>query len=224
MSPAIKKIADNMDKRNTYARCMERHNESMKHEFFLEAIMIDYAMLEDRLSALLVCLKIAIETEDGLLMSPLISPEATALLGMRSKTIAELGLDPETVQLYGGDPERLVAKLNNITTGKLDLIKNIHKISDSKLSRIPDDTSRLYIVAAKNTLIALNEKYQLRALLVSIREWCAVRNEYVHALLNKNYKSLMKEIGTRAKQGKDYAREVDKAVQLVRRRHSKTPE
>ena len=39
MASIIKKVSDNKDKCNTYARCMERYKEAINHEFYLEAIM-----------------------------------------------------------------------------------------------------------------------------------------------------------------------------------------
>ncbi len=41
------------DKQRTYQNNMQRYNAAMKHGFYFEALLIDYAMLEDRTRAFL---------------------------------------------------------------------------------------------------------------------------------------------------------------------------
>lgn len=43
----------NTDKYNTYTFMITRHKEAVKHGFCFEALLIDYAILEDRLVAFL---------------------------------------------------------------------------------------------------------------------------------------------------------------------------
>ena len=43
----------NTDKYNTYTSMITRHKEAVKHGFCFEALLIDYAILEDRLVAFL---------------------------------------------------------------------------------------------------------------------------------------------------------------------------
>ena len=50
---AIQPVADNLDKQRTYRSNISRYNAAMKHEFYFEAMLIDYAILEDRLSSIL---------------------------------------------------------------------------------------------------------------------------------------------------------------------------
>ena len=49
----IAPVADNREKQLTYQEQMRRYSKAMKEEFFFEAILIDYAMLEDRLRSML---------------------------------------------------------------------------------------------------------------------------------------------------------------------------
>ena len=43
----------NTDKYNTYTSMITRHKEAVKHGFYFEALLIDYAILENRLVAFL---------------------------------------------------------------------------------------------------------------------------------------------------------------------------
>ncbi len=49
----IAPVADNREKQQTYKDQMRRYSKAMREEFFFEAILIDYAMLEDRLRSML---------------------------------------------------------------------------------------------------------------------------------------------------------------------------
>ena len=46
-------VIDNMDKCYTYAQHKGRYSQAMKYEFYFEALMIDYALMEDRLKSFL---------------------------------------------------------------------------------------------------------------------------------------------------------------------------
>ena len=49
----IAPVKDNLDKQRTYAQEKGRYKSAMKYGFYLEAMMIDYALLEDRLRSIL---------------------------------------------------------------------------------------------------------------------------------------------------------------------------
>lgn len=49
----IAPVKDNLDKQRTYAKQKGRYKSAMSNEFYLEAIMIDYALLEDRFRSML---------------------------------------------------------------------------------------------------------------------------------------------------------------------------
>ena len=49
----IDPVNDNKDKENTYRTNLRRYNKAMKEGFYFEAMLIDYAMMEDRLRSFL---------------------------------------------------------------------------------------------------------------------------------------------------------------------------
>ena len=53
MTRCIDPVKNNTDKQNTYRTNISRYNKAMKEGFFLEALLIDYALMEDRLRSFL---------------------------------------------------------------------------------------------------------------------------------------------------------------------------
>ena len=53
ISNLINESKTGSDKQETYRTLLSRHKLAMKHGFYFEALLIDYAMLEDRLVAFL---------------------------------------------------------------------------------------------------------------------------------------------------------------------------
>lgn len=49
----IKPVEGNTEKQQTYRKQIEKYNRAMQFEFYYEAFMIDYAMIEDRLRSML---------------------------------------------------------------------------------------------------------------------------------------------------------------------------
>ena len=53
MSRRITPVTDNKDKKLTYSHNLKRYNKAMRDGFYFEAILISYAMMEDRLRSFL---------------------------------------------------------------------------------------------------------------------------------------------------------------------------
>ena len=49
----IKPVKNNIDKQRTYREHKGRYKRAMENEFYFEALLIDYALLEDRLRAII---------------------------------------------------------------------------------------------------------------------------------------------------------------------------
>ena len=49
----IQPVTDNLDKQRTYREHKGRYKRAMENEFFFEALLIDYALLEDRLRSMI---------------------------------------------------------------------------------------------------------------------------------------------------------------------------
>ena len=53
MTRCINPVKNNIDKQNTYRNNIARYNRAMREGFYLEALLIDYAVIEDRLRSFL---------------------------------------------------------------------------------------------------------------------------------------------------------------------------
>ena len=42
-------VSDNYEKQQTYKELINKYNKAIQYEFYYEAILIDYALMEDRL-------------------------------------------------------------------------------------------------------------------------------------------------------------------------------
>lgn len=49
----IAPVMDNRDKQCAYRIQIEKYNQAIRYEFYLQAIMIDYVMIEDRLRSMI---------------------------------------------------------------------------------------------------------------------------------------------------------------------------
>lgn len=57
----------------------------------------------------------------------------------------------------------------------------------------------------------------LRESIDNLEKWCAVRNEIIHGLLNKNYIYLDKQLKEYAEEGYRIARDIDSVIKMYKR-------
>ena len=58
-------VSNNLEKYYTYREYISKYNRAMRGEFYFEALLIDYAMLEDRLRSMLYYMG-ALQTRDSI--------------------------------------------------------------------------------------------------------------------------------------------------------------
>ena len=190
----IAPVADNKEKQATYQQQMRRHKKAMNDGFFFEAMLIDYAMLEDRLRSMLY---------------------HAAFFASREKTVCWKKTKPyfqSFVSEYKNEKDNESLGVTNIS-GKIKVIRSMLRWvvegdsvdqSDRYLQKLDFQCESLDIGAMLETLDA-------------IQDWCAYRNEIVHALLNKNTTSVYAELETQAENGMKYARFIDSQVRILKK-------
>lgn len=192
--PRITPVANNIEKQEAYRTQMQRYKTAIKYGFFLEAIMIDYAMIEDRMRSLLF---------------------HVAFLYDRKAKKAWKKTRPyftKFVQEYKTDVENTFIGISNIS-GKIKIIRSM-LCWVSETSGGYQDDKILVVLKYKceeldigGILDTLNE----------IEDWCKYRNEIVHALLNKNTSSVYSELEELAEKGMEYARFIDSQVRILKK-------
>ena len=190
MSRAISKVNDSNDKYVTYKRYMEKYSNALKYECYLEAIAIDYAMIEDRLLAFLHIMGVISRDHDKLAVNKFCRAKIRVLLNRKPN--AQLGVTS--------------------ISGKLSITKALLSINAEEKDK--------YLSTVNTYLEKKILKQEFCETIAEIEKWCKIRNEYIHALLNKNYDSAQEGIKEYAEEGLKLARKVDSYVKKIKRNNN----
>lgn len=190
----IEPVKSNEDKRKTYQEHISKYNIAVENECYFEAILITYAMIEDRLRSYLYhmgCLKSRSSHEFD---NDMILGDIELLVG---------GNSDEAGQNLG---------ITNIS-GKIRIIEAVHKWYKKGC---PNLNGSAYLDELAACIDIHSDSAEMLDTLKKLKEWCRYRNEIIHALLNKNLDSLYKELPQQVKDGMALARIIDKHVNRLK--------
>ncbi len=188
----IEKVSDGEEKRMTFSAMVKQHNLAMKHGFYLEALLIDYAMIEDRLTAFLWTCG-AVNKADG-------------KGGLGNKANKKSLMQFYTAYTKNTNPP----KMSNISA-KIDTCQALLCFGESDYT----GTDR-YLNALHTGLRSLDIR-ALKDTLTCVQKWKNYRNEVIHSLMGKRIDSLYAQLAENAECGLAYARVIDKASQRLKR-------
>jgi hypothetical protein len=157
----LPRVSDNHEKSTAYKEAIGKYKQAIRSGFYLEAIFIDYAIFEDRLSSFLYY--------------------AGALQSQRIKLTTNNKVKPFLTSL-----------LSRGSLHRYDLKKISHKIQVVKLllqfclNEIPVESDGAYQVEIYKQIQKCSGAYTVLYSLPTISDWCQMRNELVHGLLNHN--------------------------------------
>ena len=186
----IKPVDDNISKQRTYKKLLGRYKMAVKNEFYFEAMIIVYAMLEDRLRSVLYHTGVLINKEK---------------LAPHKKTKSYV----QNIVAKYQENEKVSLGMTNIT-GKMKIIEAMFKWTSE--CETPEDK---YLVLLKSTL----ETADIGAMLETIdnlKGWLKYRNEVIHASMNKDVDSLFDNLEERVEEGMEYARIIDSQAAILR--------
>lgn len=190
----IAPVKDNKDKRRTYAKQKARYCSAMKYGFYLEAMMIDYALLEDRLRSVLYHI---------------------GFLANRRSTSVWKKARPyftEIVKQYKTEKENDALGITNIS-GKIKIVRSILLwVANTEGGYQYNE----HLVLLKSRFEELDIDAFLRTI-KEIEEWCSYRNEIVHALMNKNLESIESELKDKAGKGMQLANILDTQERIIKK-------
>lgn len=190
----IDPVQDRFEKRKVFNDHMKRYGQAMKAGCYLEALMIDYACLEDRLRYLLFYL--------GMLQSP-----SSGSIGSR-RTAASYKRILDRYMQKGDRSIRHIA-------GKRNLTRCIFLLADENK---PDQNDIVQTVLCAS----LSDNSRVREaldLMGEIEAWCDYRNAVVHDLMDKSVVSLDTHLAEQAELGNKLFRRLDNIVGWVDRKH-----
>ena len=185
----IRPVADNYDKQRTYQKNMKLLRRAIENEFFLEAIVIEYAMMEDRLLSFL--------RHAGLLQKGSLKISDPDLLAF----LTQLGLKVNN----SGE-----IALKNLSTKSAVIRKTL------QWSTTAENVSDTFLRALKDRYEGSVDIQEMLDVLSDMRAWCRYRDEVIHALLNKNTEAISEEISEYCRRGQRIARRADAQVQSLK--------
>lgn len=191
----IQAVLNNKDKQKTYAENMAKYKRAIAGEFYFEALLIDYAMLEDRLRSFLYYI--------GLLKNRESYKADNKQVKVSIKKI---------ITEYKNKDENDSLTISSIS-GKMKIIR-CTLLWAAKTYGTQDD---LYLTALKRQYEGALDIGEVLDKFNEISNWCAYRNEVIHALLNKSTESLMLELPQQAEHGMELARFMDNQVKKIKK-------
>lgn len=194
----IKQVESRKDKRKTYAYLQKRYSLAVRDGFLLEAFLIDFDCLEDRLNYILYHLGFSYNEIDFKCKGPQ-KKEFQKIIRTRNgeKATLDIGSTRKKIAIIR-DALTVVKKPTPETSG-LNLVIVLRK----KLN----DPARID---------------EILTLLDNIGRWLAYRNEIIHALMHKNLESIISTVGEQIENGHHYFRDLDKHGRWIERKGIRT--
>ena len=186
----IQPVANNEEKREIWAHLMARYQIALKQGFYLEAMMISYAALEDRLISCLYH------------MGVFCNRNSFKLGTKKTKQIINRIFQENDFVCKRYYFNNISAKLSAV----LAIVKEVQKGNDS----YEPYYRTLMAVCKKKINVA-----EILGLEMEILHYCDVRNEIVHASLNKNYLCLQQKLRQCAEDGMRFARYFDNMTRRI---------
>lgn len=196
------------EKYETYAAEMKRLKKALDEGFYFEAMLIDYALLEDRLRSFVY--------HAGLLADR----NAKNLLPNKNKAregFNGLAQRVETWKRENGQEAMCDFQIEHLSpnkiSGKIFIIRTI-VLWSSTLERLPDESR--YLQALRRQCESLDAAALLETL-DALEKWKDYRNEVIHSLMNKRLQSVQQELPKQAERGLQLARMLDQQVRLLKK-------
>ena len=192
----IAAVKDNTEKQEAYRKQLGRYRRALNNEFYFEAMLIVYAMIEDRLRSFLYYIGALRKADD-----PKLNVKQTKAILRRL--------------YFGSDEDAFGQKmdLGQIST-KEKLIRNTLTWA-LEYEGIPEET---YLAVLKSEYEGLD----IGGLLTTLDQidiWREYRNEIIHGLLNKNVTSVDAELKSKVEAGMEYARFIDSQVKALKKKN-----
>ena len=194
-------VKNGKEKQFAYRTEFNRLSKALEEEFYLEAVAISYAIAENRLVSFLHHAGIVTRTDGNLKINACVYPCMRRVLKKDDNTDVDITAISSKTKLISALLKMTEEKANAIDSSVRDYSNN------------PDDVN----CGAKNgymhALFAQMNKIDRKAaaaVLDSIKPWCRVRNQLIHALLNKTVASAYDAKKKCAQDGLAISRDIDK--------------
>ena len=187
---------------------MARLKVALQQGFYFEAMLIEYALLEDRLRSFVY--------HAGLLQY---RKACHLLLGKNAvrKDFNRIAQRVKTWKLEDGKEAGNTSNFERLSVNKIsDKIFIVRTIVlwSSELESLPDESR--YLQALRGQCESLDAAALLETL-DAIDTWRMYRNEVIHSLMNKRMESVQQKLSEQVEQGVQLARQLDAQVTILKK-------
>lgn len=196
------------EKYETYRAEMARLKGALQQGFYFEAMLIEYALLEDRLRSFVY--------HAGLLQNRKASHLLPGKNAVR-KDFNRIAQRVKTWKLEDGKETGNTSNFERLSVNKIsDKIFIVRTIVlwSSELESLPDESR--YLQALRGQCESLDAAALLETL-DGIDTWRVYRNEVIHSLMNKRMESVQQKLSEQVEQGVQLARQLDAQVTILKK-------
>lgn len=204
----ISPVETMQEKYETYRAEMARLKGALQQGFYFEAMLIEYALLEDRLRSFVY--------HAGLLQNRKASHLLPGKNAVR-KDFNRIAQRVKTWKLEDGKETGNASNFERLSVNKIsDKIFIVRTIVlwSSELESLPDESR--YLQALRGQCESLDAAALLETL-DAIDTWRMYRNEVIHSLMNKRMESVQQKLSEQVEQGVQLARQLDAQVTILKK-------
>lgn len=204
----ISPVETMQEKYETYRAEMARLKVALQQGFYFEAMLIEYALLEDRLRSFVY--------HAGLLQNRKASHLLPGKNAVR-KDFNRIAQRVKTWKLEDGKETGNTSNFERLSVNKIsDKIFIVRTIVlwSSELESLPDESR--YLQALRGQCESLDAAALLETL-DAIDTWRVYRNEVIHSLMNKRMESVQQKLSEQVEQGVQLARQLDAQVTILKK-------
>lgn len=204
----ISPVETMQEKYETYRAEMSRLKGALQQGFYFEAMLIEYALLEDRLRSFVY--------HAGLLQNRKASHLLPGKNAVR-KDFNRIAQRVKTWKLEDGKETGNTSNFERLSVNKIsDKIFIVRTIVlwSSELESLPDESR--YLQALRGQCESLDAAALLETL-DAIDTWRMYRNEVIHSLMNKRMESVQQKLSEQVEQGVQLARQLDAQVTILKK-------
>ncbi|GEM_PF-295106 len=204
----ISPVETMQEKYETYRAEMARLKGALQQGFYFEAMLIEYALLEDRLRSFVY--------HAGLLQNRKASHLLPGKNAVR-KDFNRIAQRVKTWKLEDGKETGNTSNFERLSVNKIsDKIFIVRTIVlwSSELESLPDESR--YLQALRGQCESLDAAALLETL-DAIDTWRMYRNEVIHSLMNKRMESVQQKLSEQVEQGVQLARQLDAQVTILKK-------
>ena len=188
----IASVSDNQDKYLTYKQWCGQHKKAMEEGFYFEAMLIDYALMEDALRSYLYHIGVIAERN-----SKHACKKANPLRGLMATYLPK---------------EKTSLGISTIS-GKMKIVRAtlLWHLDDAKALQVDP-----YLKALSRQYSDRIDPEEYLNLLRRVDDWRDYRNEVMHALMSKNLAAVDERLAEKCEEGMALARELQAQVKRVK--------